>query len=98
MIATVDRADAGSVERYEKVVQLMADMRYQGADILALANVGDHRVAELASNVIYVPEAPEALLPICEVVPLQMLAYFMAVNAGIDVDHPRNLVKAVVSE
>ncbi len=98
MIATADRADAGSVERYEKVVQLMTDMRSQGADILALANPGDSRVAALATHTLYVREAPEPLLPLCEVIPLQMLAYFMAVNAGIDVDHPRNLVKSVVSE
>jgi glucosamine--fructose-6-phosphate aminotransferase (isomerizing) len=45
-----------------------------------------------------VRETSEALLPICEVIPLQMLSYFMAINNGIDVDHPRNLVKAVVEE
>ena len=98
MIATVDPSDAGSLERYEKVVQLMSDMRSQGADILALANTGDTRVPALASSTIYVREAPEALLPLCEVIPLQMLAYFMAVQTGIDVDNPRNLVKSVVAE
>jgi glucosamine--fructose-6-phosphate aminotransferase (isomerizing) len=98
MLATVDRSDKGSVERYEKVVQLMEDMRTQGADILAVANRGDDRVAALATNVIEVRETSEALLPICEVIPLQMLSYFMAIQNGVDVDHPRNLVKAVVEE
>jgi glucosamine--fructose-6-phosphate aminotransferase (isomerizing) len=98
MIATVDRSDAGSVERYEKVVLLMEDMRTQGANILAVANTGDDRVAALATHILYVHETREALLPICEVIPLQMFSYFMAINNGIDVDHPRNLVKSVVEE
>lgn len=98
MIATVDRQDEGSVARYEKVLALMDDMRKQGADILAVCNTGDAAVAGLATNIIEVKETREGLLPICEVVPLQMLSYFMAINNGIDVDHPRNLVKAVVTE
>jgi glucosamine--fructose-6-phosphate aminotransferase (isomerizing) len=98
MIATVDRMDAESVERYGKVVHLMRDMRQQGADILAIANAGDETVAALATNVVFVDEMREALLPIAEVIPLQLLAYFMAVNNGIDVDHPRNLTKAVLAE
>jgi glucosamine--fructose-6-phosphate aminotransferase (isomerizing) len=98
MLATVDLWDEGSVERYEKVLQLMEDMRTQGANILAIANHADERVTALATHVIHVRETSEALLPICEVIPLQMLSYFMAINNGIDVDHPRNLVKAVVEE
>jgi glutamine---fructose-6-phosphate transaminase (isomerizing) len=98
MIATVDRADADSVQRYEKVLQLMHDMREQGANILAIANTGDQAVGALASHTVYVEERREALLAICEVIPLQLLAYWMAINNGIDVDHPRNLTKAVLSE
>ncbi len=98
MIATVDRADPNSVERYEKVVQLMRDMREQGADILALANTADDTVAGLATHTLFVDELPEALLTISEVIPLQMLSYFMAINNGIDVDSPRNLTKAVLAE
>lgn len=98
MLATVDRADPESVERYERVVQLMRDMREQGARILAIANVADAAIAELADSVVEVEEAGEPLLTICEVIPLQLLAYFMAVNNGIDVDHPRNLSKAVLAE
>ena len=98
MVATVDRSDAGSVERYEKVVQLMEGMREQGADILAVGNAGDPVVGRLANHVIEVRETREQLLPLCEVVPMQMLAYFMALQAGVDVDRPRNLVKSVVVE
>jgi glucosamine--fructose-6-phosphate aminotransferase (isomerizing) len=98
MLATVDRKDAGSVERYERVVQLMRDMKEQGARILAVANTGDATVAGLASHTLYVDETSEALLTICEVIPLQLFSYFMAVNNGIDVDHPRNLSKAVLAE
>jgi glucosamine--fructose-6-phosphate aminotransferase (isomerizing) len=98
MIATVDRADPGSIERYEKVVQLMRDMREQGADILAVANTDDDTVAGLATHTLFVDELPEPLLTISEIIPLQMLSYFMAVNNGIDVDSPRNLTKAVLAE
>ena len=98
MLATVDHGDPGSVERYQKVVELMRDMREQGAAILAIANTGDEEVASLATHTVYVEETMEALLPIAEVVPLQLFAYFMAIDRGIDVDHPRNLTKAVLVE
>lgn len=98
MLATVDRSDAGSVERYEKVVHLMNDMRTQGALIVAIANVGDDAVATLADHVITVEETADALLTISEVIPLQLFAYFMAIGKGINVDSPRNLNKAVLSE
>ena len=98
MVATVDRADAESVQRYEKVVQLMREMREQGATVLAIANVGDETVGALSDHTVYVAEMREALLAISEVVPLQLLSYWMAINNGIDVDHPRNLTKAVLTE
>jgi glucosamine--fructose-6-phosphate aminotransferase (isomerizing) len=98
MIATVDSANPESVERYEKVVQLMRDMREQGASILAIANVGDETVGGLANHTVYVEEMREELLAICEVIPLQFLSYWMAIDNGIDVDHPRNLTKAVLAE
>ena len=98
MVTTVDRSDPDALLRYEKMVQLMRDMKTQGANIVAIANEGDTDVAALANVTITVPELPESILPIAEVVPLQMLSYFMAINNGIDVDHPRNLTKAVVQE
>jgi len=86
------------VERYGKVLQLMRDMRAQGVDILAIANSGDQEVAGLATHCIPVAAAREPVLCLCEVVPLQLLSYFVAVSRGIDVDHPRNLTKAVLTE
>ena len=98
MVVTIDRSDPDALYRYEKMVQLMRDMKAQGANIIAIANEGDVEVAALANVTVTVPELPESILPIAEVVPLQMLSYFMAINNGIDVDHPRNLTKAVVQE
>ena len=69
MIATVDHADPDSVQRYEKVIQLMRDMREQGASILAIANTGDETVAALADHTVYVAEMREPLLAICETFP-----------------------------
>jgi len=71
-------------------------MKEQGAKVIAIANTGDAEVAELVSDCVYVHPAPEYLLPIGEVIPLQMFAYFMALERGVDVDRPRNLSKAVV--
>ncbi len=98
VLATVDREDPGSVLRYEKTVSLLADMRAQGARILAVANSGDAEVAGLASDVIEVAPLREAVFPIAEVIPLQMFAYYMALERGVDVDRPRNLVKSVTRE
>jgi glucosamine--fructose-6-phosphate aminotransferase (isomerizing) len=98
MIATVDRNDAGSVGRYGRVLHLMRDMRSQGANILAIASTSDETVPELANHTIFVEGADEWILPMLEVVPLQLLAYSIAVDRGVDVDHPRNLSKAVLAE
>jgi glutamine---fructose-6-phosphate transaminase (isomerizing) len=98
VLATVDRDDPESLLRYEKTVSLLYDLREQGARVLALANADDAVIASLATDVIAVEPASEALLPISEVVPLQLFAYFLAVAHGVDVDHPRNLTKAVVTE
>jgi glucosamine--fructose-6-phosphate aminotransferase (isomerizing) len=73
-------------------------MREQRARVLALANAGDTTIASLATHTIWIEPACESLLPIAEVVPLQLFAYSMAVNHGVDVDRPRNLTKAVTTE
>jgi glucosamine--fructose-6-phosphate aminotransferase (isomerizing) len=96
VIATVDPNDDGSVLRYEKTLQLLSDMKKQGARVIALANTGDDAVVELVTDCVFVDPAPEHLLPISEVVPLQLFAYFMALEHGVNVDAPRNLAKAVV--
>ena len=73
MIATVDHADPDSVQRYEKVLQLMRDMREQHASILAIANTGDETVASLADHTVFVNEMREPLLAICETIPFRLL-------------------------
>jgi glucosamine--fructose-6-phosphate aminotransferase (isomerizing) len=98
VLATVDEDDPESLLRYEKTVSLLYDMREQGARVLALANTGDATIAALASHTIAIDRASESLLPVSEIVPLQLFAYFMAVQHGVDVDRPRNLTKAVTTE
>jgi glucosamine--fructose-6-phosphate aminotransferase (isomerizing) len=77
-------------------MQLLSDMKAQGARVIAIANADDTEIAALASDCVRVPPASEYLLPIIEVVPLQLFSYFMALEHGVDVDRPRNLSKAVV--
>lgn len=95
-IATVDRDVDDSVLRYEKTLQLLGDMKKQGARVIAIANVGDTDVASLATDCVFVEAASEHLLPIPEVIPLQLFAYAIALEHGVDVDRPRNLSKAVI--
>lgn len=98
VLATVDRSLEASVLRYEKTLQLLGDMKAQGAKVIAIANADDAQIAGLVSDVVRVEKASEYLLPILEVVPLQLFAYFMALEHGVDVDRPRNLSKAVVEK
>ena len=97
-LATVDRKDTRSVALYGKTLQLMRDMRAQGAGMIAVGNANDTEVQRLADVFIAVNAVSEPLLPVCEVIPLQLLAYSFAIGKGIDVDRPRKLVKAVVVE
>ena len=98
MIATHDPGDPGSVLRYEKNVSNMEGFKKQGGTVIALATDGDTTVSKLANHTIFIPKAPELLSPILEIVPLQLFAYYVAVKRGLDVDRPRNLVKAVTLE
>ena len=98
VVATVDRAIESSVVRYEKTLQLLHEMKAQSARVIALVNTDDREVAALASDCVSIPPSTEYLLPILEVIPLQLFAYFMALERGVDVDRPRNLSKAVVEK
>jgi glucosamine--fructose-6-phosphate aminotransferase (isomerizing) len=98
VLATVDRALKASEFRYEKTLQLLRDMQAQGARVIALANAGDKVVPTLVSDCVFIEPASEYLLPIAEVVPLQLFSYFMALAHGVNVDRPRNLSKAVVEK
>jgi glucosamine--fructose-6-phosphate aminotransferase (isomerizing) len=96
VLATVDRGLDESILRYERTLQLLVDMKAQGAHVIALANTDDRDVAALVSDCVWVEPASEHLLPISEVIPLQLFSYSMAVEHGVDVDRPRHLSKAVI--
>jgi glucosamine--fructose-6-phosphate aminotransferase (isomerizing) len=98
VLATCDHRDPDSVLRYRRTLEVMKEVRSRRGPLVAVATEGDKEAAEIAEQVFYVPAAPELLLPIVEVIPLQLFAYHVAVKKGYDVDHPRNLVKAVVTE
>ena len=98
VLATVDRGLPASVLRYEKTLQLLHDLKTQGARVIAVANAEDEEIGAVASDCVRLRPASEYLLPLLEVVPLQLFAYFMAVEHGVDVDRPRNLSKAVVEK
>ena len=98
VLATSDAEDPDSMLRYRKTLNLLEDLKAQGGKLIVVVTDGNREVRSLADHVFYVPPAPELLLSILEVVPLQLFAYHMAVLNGCDVDHPRNLVKAVVRE
>ena len=83
---------------YDKVMSNMMEVRARKGRIIAIATEGDTEVVEKADHVIYVPQTDPCLQPILSVVPLQLLAYHIAVLRGCDVDQPRNLAKSVTVE
>jgi len=98
MLCTVDHSDVGSVLRYEKSIALLKDMKEQSAFIIVVANNGDREAGSLASLVIPIRVNAELLLPMIEIIPLQLFAYYVALSRDVNVDSPRNLVKAVLKE
>jgi glutamine---fructose-6-phosphate transaminase (isomerizing) len=98
IIATCDRNDPGSVLRYEKNLANIKGFKEQSGRVIAVATQGDEAIRRLTDHTVFVPEAPELLSPILEIVPLQLFAYYMTVRKGLDVDRPRNLVKSVTLE
>ncbi|HLE59146.1 MAG TPA: glutamine--fructose-6-phosphate transaminase (isomerizing) [Candidatus Limnocylindria bacterium] len=83
---------------YDKLISNMAEVRAREAPVLAIASEGDEEVAHVAHDVVYVPETLEELAPMIAILPLQLLAYEVAVDRGTDVDQPRNLAKSVTVE
>ncbi len=98
VVATRDDGDPDSVLRYQKTLGALEDIKANGGRLVVVATEGDRQVGALTDQVVYVPPAPELLLPLLEVVPLQLFAYHVAAMNGYDVDHPRNLTKSVVRE
>ncbi len=83
---------------YDKVMSNLEEIKARGGPVIAVVGEGDTRVARLADDVIYVPVVEEFLEPFVSIVPLQLLAYHIAVLRGCDVDKPRNLAKSVTVE
>ncbi len=83
---------------FDKVMSNLEEVKARGGPIIAIAHEGDEDVAARADEVICVPDVPEYLQPIVSVVPLQLLAYHIALLRGCDVDKPRNLAKSVTVE
>jgi glucosamine--fructose-6-phosphate aminotransferase (isomerizing) len=98
VLATCDKRDPDSVLRYRRTLEVMKEVRSRRGRLVTVATEGDEEVTGVAEDVFFVPPAPELLLPIVEVIPLQLFAYYVATKKGINVDRPRNLVKAVVTE
>ncbi len=98
VLAARDPSDPASVTRYEKTLSNIKEVKAREGEVIVVANAGDSNLGDAADHVLEIPAAPELLLPILEVVPLQLLAYYIAVRRGCDVDQPRNLAKSVTVE
>lgn len=85
-------------EIYEKTLSNMQEVVARKGKILAVVTEGDTLVSKMARDVIEIPQTIDSLVPLLSVVPLQMLAYHIAVSKGLDVDQPRNLAKSVTVE
>jgi glucosamine--fructose-6-phosphate aminotransferase (isomerizing) len=83
---------------YEKVMSNLEEIKARGGPVIAIAAVGDRRIGQIADDVIYVPNVEPFLQPMVAAIPLQLLAYHIAVLRGCDVDKPRNLAKSVTVE
>ena len=83
---------------YDKVMSNLQEIKARGGPVIAVVCEGDAEAAGLADDIIEIPEVDEYLQPIVTVIPLQLLAYHIAVARGCDVDKPRNLAKSVTVE
>jgi glutamine---fructose-6-phosphate transaminase (isomerizing) len=98
ILAARDEDDELSKLRYEKTMSNLKEVKARSGQVIAVATEGDQEIQHEADHVLYIPPAPEELVPILEIVPLQLLAYHIAVRRGCDVDQPRNLAKSVTVE
>ena len=83
---------------YEKIISNMQEVKSRNRRILAVVTEGDEQVKKIADSVLEIPQTLNALVPLLSVLPLQILAYYVAVDKGLDVDMPRNLAKSVTVE
>jgi glucosamine--fructose-6-phosphate aminotransferase (isomerizing) len=98
VLVTRDESDPASKLRYEKTLSNIQEVTARSGRVIAIATEGDTTIGSLVEHVIHIPPAIELLSPLIEIVPLQLLAYYIAVRRGCDVDQPRNLAKSVTVE
>jgi len=98
VLATRDPESAESQVHYEKTLSNIQEVKARNGIVIAVACEGDEEVAKTADFMIPIPVTRELLLPLLEMIPLQLLAYHIAVRRGCDVDQPRNLAKSVTVE
>ena len=98
VLATQDKNNRDSKLRYEKTLSNIQEVTARSGKVIAVAVEGDEEIKQLVDHVLYVPHASEPLLSVLDVIPLQLLAYHIAVRRGCDVDQPRNLAKSVTVE
>ncbi len=98
VLATRDSDSQESQVHYEKTLSNIQEVKARSGIVVAVACEGDEEVAKMADYVITVPHTRELLFPLLEMIPLQLLAYYIAVRRGCDVDQPRNLAKSVTVE
>jgi glutamine---fructose-6-phosphate transaminase (isomerizing) len=83
---------------YEKMISNIEEVRARQAPVLAIATEGDTQISSIANHVLYTPKVHPILQPIVSTIPLQLLAYYIGVERGLNVDRPRNLAKSVTVE
>jgi glutamine---fructose-6-phosphate transaminase (isomerizing) len=98
VLATRDETDPDSMTRYEKSVSNIQEVKARDGIVISIATENDHLARAASDHIIELPPAPELLSPLLEIIPLQLLAYHIAVRRGCDVDQPRNLAKSVTVE
>ena len=89
---------ATNVSAYEKIISNIEEVKARKGVVIAIINENDEIIRNLADYSIAIPDTDECLTPILSVIPLQLLAYYIAVMRGCNVDQPRNLAKSVTVE
>ncbi|KAF0245180.1 MAG: glucosamine--fructose-6-phosphate aminotransferase (isomerizing), partial [bacterium] len=97
-VAPKEAGNTASELRYEKTISNIMEVKAREGKIVVIATEGDTEITEIADQVIHIPETSDLLSPVLAIVPLQLLAYHIAVRRGCDVDQPRNLAKSVTVE
>jgi glucosamine--fructose-6-phosphate aminotransferase (isomerizing) len=98
VVATRDENDPASMTRYEKSCSNIQEVKARDGIVISIVTEGDTIARQASHSVVVVPAVPEILAPLLEIIPLQLLAYHIAVRRGCDVDQPRNLAKSVTVE